>query len=162
MGGFVRGALWGFAALLVVAQFIRPARTNPVSAPGHALEDVVAVPPAVEAVLTRSCGDCHSDRTRWPWYSQVAPVSWFVINHVQEGRRHMNLSEWVPPGVNDPVQYTREKFHSACRQVQTRDMPLASYLLIHRDARLSPADVSAICSWADNVAARPTEEVSGR
>lgn len=97
MGGFVRGALWGFAALLVVAQFIRPARTNPVSAPGHALEDVVAVPPAVEAVLTRSCGDCHSDRTRWPWYSQVAPVSWFVINHVQEGRRHMNLSEWVPP-----------------------------------------------------------------
>jgi hypothetical protein len=162
MGGFVRGALWGFAALLVVAQFIRPPRTNPASAPGHALGDVVSVPPEVGAVLARSCADCHSDGTRWPWYSQVAPVSWFVVNHVQEGRRHMNLSEWVRPGVNDPVQYAREKFHSACRQVQTRDMPLSSYLLIHRDANLSPADVEAICSWADSVVARPKDEVPGR
>src|SRR5271154_3229821 len=125
MGGFVRGALWGLAALLVVAQFIPAARTNPVGTPGHTLQDVVSVPPAVEAVLTRSCADCHSDQTRWPWYSRVAPVSWFVVNHVQEGRRHLNMSEWVRPGVNDPVQYTREKFHSACRQVQTRDMPLS-------------------------------------
>src|SRR5580658_1204129 len=95
MEGFVRGALFGLAALLAVAQFIRPARTNPVSAPGRTLEDVVSVPPEVESVLARSCADCHSDRTRWPWYSGVAPVSWFVINHVQEGRRHMNMSEWV-------------------------------------------------------------------
>jgi hypothetical protein len=162
MGGFVRGAVWGLAALLVVAQFIRPARTNPVSVPGHALEDVVSVPPAVEAILTRSCADCHSDRTQWPWYSKVAPVSWFVINHVLEGRRHMNTSEWVRPGVNDPTQYAREKFHSACKQVQTGEMPLSSYLLIHRDARLSPADVEAICSWADSVMARPRDEVSRR
>ena len=156
MGVFVRSALWGLAALVIVAQFIPAARTNPPSTPGHALQDVVSVPPAVEAMLTRSCADCHSDDTRWPWYSRVAPVSWFVINHVQEGRRHLNISEWVRPGVNDPVQYTREKFHSACRQVQTRDMPLSSYLLIHRDARLSPADVEAICTWADNVSAAPS------
>jgi hypothetical protein len=162
MGGFLRGALWGVAALLVVAQFVRPARTNPVSTPGRALDDLVSVPPAVESVLTRSCADCHSDRTRWPWYSEVAPVSWFVVNHVQEGRRHMNMSEWARPGVSDPVQYTREKFHSVCRQVQTRDMPLSSYLLIHRDASLSPADVEALCSWADSVMARPSDEVSGR
>ena len=155
MGGFIRGALWGLAALLAVAQFIRPGRTNPTVVPGHTLEDVVSVPPAVEAVLTRSCADCHSDHTRWPWYSQVAPISWFLVNHVSEGRRHLNTSEWVRPGVGDPVQYTREKFPTACREVQKGDMPLFSYLLIHRDARLSPADIQAICGWADEVSARP-------
>lgn len=153
MGGFTRGALLGLLTLLVVAQFIRPARTNPVGVPGRALENVVSVPPQVESVLMRSCADCHSNNTRWPWYSQVAPVSWFLVNHVEEGRRHLNISEWMRPGVNDPAQYAREKFHSACREVQLGRMPLTSYLLIHRDAHLSPTDVAAICSWADDISA---------
>ena len=132
-----------------MAQFIRPRRTDPPIVPGHTLEDVVSVPPSVESVLTRSCDDCHSDRTRWPWYSEVAPVSWFVANHVLEGRRHLNFSEWVRPGVNNVTQYTGEKFHSACHEVRDGDMPLWSYLLIHRNAKLSPQDVQTICSWAD-------------
>jgi len=80
--------------LFVVAQFVGPAKTNPVSDPSVALESKLQVDPKVETILDRSCADCHSNRTRWPWYANVAPVSWFVIGHVNDGRRDLNLSEW--------------------------------------------------------------------
>jgi hypothetical protein len=147
MAEFLKGAAWGLAALLVLAQFLRPARSNPPVIPGHTLQDVVAVPPTVQTILTRACDDCHSDLTRWPWYSQVAPISWFLADHVHEGRRHLNVSEWVP-GIGNPATYTGERFRSACREVRSRDMPLWSYLLIHRNAYLSPDDIQTICSWA--------------
>ena len=79
---------------IVVAQFIRPAKTNPAADPSLAIESHVQVDPKVSAIIDRSCADCHSNRTRWPWYSQVAPVSWFVIDHVNEGRKELNFSEW--------------------------------------------------------------------
>ena len=79
---------------LVIAQFFGPAKTNPAT-------DAIAVNrissagnAAVAAILDRSCNDCHSNKTRWPWYSNVAPVSWFVIDHVNEGRENLNFSEW--------------------------------------------------------------------
>jgi hypothetical protein len=142
------GALGGFVVLAGVIQFFRPARTNPPETPGHALEDTVRVPLQVEAILTRSCDDCHSDRTIWPWYTNVAPISWFIVHHVNGGRRHLNFSEWIRPDVQDPVHYTQQKFQSACKEVQNGGMPLSSYLLIHRDARLSAEDVRTICQWA--------------
>jgi hypothetical protein len=148
MSGFLRDMLLGTLGLIVAIQFIRPARTNPPFDETRTLEAAITVPPAFAAVMARSCADCHSDDTRWPWYSQVAPVSWAVINHVDEGRRHMNFSEWLRPGVNDPVQYTRQKLHSACERVQTHNMPLWSYLLLHPAARLSPEDIKVVCDAA--------------
>jgi len=148
MQNFVRGVLIGFAALLVAIQFIRPPRTNPPVVSRYTLESAVIVPGAVEQVLARACADCHSDQTRWPWYSHVAPISWVVIDHVNSGRRHLNFSEWLRPSVKDPAQYTAEKFHAACRQMQTGDMPLFSYRLVHRDSRLSQHDIQTVCEWA--------------
>jgi hypothetical protein len=147
LAGFWRGALLGFVGLLLGIQAIRPIRTNPPVNPSHTLEATVPVPSHVQTILQRSCFDCHSDQTRWPWYSNVAPVSWFVIDHVDSGRRHANFSEWLRRDTKDPTQYTRERFEAICKQVQTHDMPLWSYLLIHRDAWLSPADIDAICRW---------------
>ena len=151
MGGFFRGVMLGVMGLLIAIQAIRPARTNPPVDEARTLGAAVAVPPAVDTIIARSCDDCHSDRTRWPWYSNVAPASWFVANHVEEGRRHMNFSEWLRPGIADPMQYTRQKFYSVCERVQDRDMPLFSYVLLHPRARLSPADVQALCAWADDL-----------
>jgi hypothetical protein len=126
---------------------IRPARTNFLVIPSQTLEAVVPVPPPVESILQRACYDCHSDLTRWPWYSNVAPVSWFVIDHVDSGRRHANFSEWLRPDTKDPAKYTRERFQAICKQVETRNMPLTSYLLVHRAARLSQSDIETICEW---------------
>jgi hypothetical protein len=145
--GFLRGALLGFFGLIVGIQLIRPARTNPPVNQSHTLEAVVFVPPQIESILQRGCYDCHSDRTRWPWYSNVAPVSWFVIDHVDSGRRHVNFSEWLRRDTKNPAEYTRERFQAICRQVQTGDMPLTSYLLLHRTAKLSQDDIETICQW---------------
>jgi hypothetical protein len=145
--GFLRGAALGFLALVIGIQLIRPARANPVVVPSRTLEAVVPVPPQVESILQRACYDCHSDLTTWPWYSNVAPVSWFVIDHVDSGRRHVNFSEWLRRDTKDPAQYTRERFQAICKQVETRNMPLTSYLLVHRAARLSQDDIEMICQW---------------
>ena len=147
MQGFWRGALLGFFGLVIGIQLIRPARTNPSVNQSHTLEAVAFVPPQVDSILQRACNDCHSDLTRWPWYSNVAPISWFVIDHVDEGRRHVNFSDWLRSNTKSPAEYTRERFQAMCKQVQTYDMPLTSYLLLHRAAKLSQADIDTICQW---------------
>lgn len=132
--------LVGFGA----AQFKRPQRISPSTEPTRSLQAITAVPPDVGAILERSCGDCHSNQTEWPWYSNVAPVSWFVSDHVNHGRRHLNFSEW---GSYD--QRKREKLLEAiCEWVEKDRMPLDSYALIHRDATLTPEDKQTLCDWA--------------
>ena len=147
MPEFFRGALLGFCGLVIGIQLIRPARTNPPIDPSHTLEAIVLVPPTVESILERSCNDCHSNKTLWPWYSDVAPVSWFVIDHVDSGRRQLNFSEWLRRDTKNPGEYTRERFQAICRQVETGNMPLTSYLLLHRAAKLSQDDTETICQW---------------
>jgi hypothetical protein len=154
MPRFVRRAMLGLCVLIVAIQFVRPARTNPPVIQANTIEAAMNVPPAVEQILTRACKDCHSNETRWPWYSNVAPVSWFVINHVNEGRRHLNFSEWQQPSVPIPPQFARRERPSACREVQSGDMPLFSYRLIHTDSRLSPDDIQTFCQWANSAIAK--------
>ena len=84
------GLVAGFALL----QFTNPPRTNPPVAPGHDLMATNAPPPQIAALLHAACYDCHSDETKWPWYSHIAPVSWLVAGDVKHGREHMNLSDW--------------------------------------------------------------------
>ena len=149
MQGFIRSFIFGLAVVLILIQFIQPARTNPAISPSRTLESAVAVPPDVEAILTRACQDCHSDLTVWPWYSKIAPISWYIVDHVNDGRRDLNFSEWLRPSVSDPMEYTRQKFHTACREIRLGHMPLYSYVLLHRQARLTPEDGDTICQWAN-------------
>lgn len=128
---------------LIGAQAVRPARTNPPLDDARTVERVEAVPAAAGAVLERACRDCHSNRTRWPWYSHVAPVSWFVIDHVNHGRSHLNFSEWSS---YEPAE-RRDLMKGICTQARDGTMPLASYTWMHWSARLSPADVHALCAW---------------
>jgi hypothetical protein len=134
------------AIAFVAAQFVRPARTNPAFASTQTIENIVNVPPDIHATLMRACGDCHSDQTVWPWYSHVAPTSWFVINHVNHGRRYINFSTWVRPG-KEP-QDSIDRLKVICREVQAGRMPLTSYTLIHWSAKLSADDVKRICIWS--------------
>jgi hypothetical protein len=148
--GLTQGIIAGVVALLLAMQLIRPARTNPPVEAAHTLEGTVAVPPAVTEILQRSCNDCHSDGTRWPWYSSVAPVSWLVVHDVNHGRQHLNFSRWLPPSGENPVQYTRENFQEACKSLQANQMPIPAYAVVHPQARLSQADVQTFCDWAEN------------
>src|SRR3954467_1302751 len=82
------------AIVLIGMQFFGPVKSNPAIDNRQTLQAHAQVSPEVNAILDRSCNDCHSNATRWPWYSNVAPVSWFVIDHVNDGRDNLNLSEW--------------------------------------------------------------------
>lgn len=131
-------------SLFAIAQFIRPARTNPTTDQQQALESRLQVDPKVEAILERSCADCHSNHTRWPWYSNVAPVSWFVIGHVNDGRRDLNLSEW---GKYDQRRQS-QRLDQMCGLAKAGVMPLSSYTPLHPGSKLTEADVKILCDWA--------------
>jgi hypothetical protein len=131
---------------LAGAQLVRPARTNP---PADA--PLVISDRAVESILRRSCYDCHSNQTRWPWYSNVAPASWLVVKDVNEGREEMNFSNW-----KDPKGELRAEI---CEKVREGEMPLAIYVPLHAEARLTAEDERTLCAWASRsaVGASPTE-----
>jgi len=134
-----------FVVVLAGIQLYRPARTNPVTNPADTLAATGRLTPEVSAIIDRSCRDCHSNETRWPWYSNIAPMSWGVIDHVNDGRRHMNFSRW---GTYDPED-AREFFVDMCALARKHDMPMPSYTWLHRDARLSDQDIATLCAWTE-------------
>ena len=133
---------WLVLAVVVAAaaQLFRPERTNP----PHNQE--IQASQEVADLLRRSCYDCHSNRTEWPWYSNVVPVSWFVARHVEKARADLNLTEWP---VFD-LEAQRFFLSNMKKQIKQEKMPLPSYLLVHRDAQLSTAERTTIMVWIDD------------
>lgn len=113
----------------------------------HTNPPVVAEPAwnsaATRALAERACFDCHSNETHWPWYSHVAPTSWLVQNHVDEGRRVLNFSEWNRPG---------SEADEAAEAVREREMPPRSYVLAHPDAKLTDAEREQLARGLDALA----------
>ncbi len=142
------GAL-SLGAFLIAAQFWQPDRTNPPVDPAAGIDRHVTVPADVAAILNRSCRDCHTNETRWPSYAYVSPLSWGVASHVWQGRDHLNFSEW---GDQD-AESMQDLLEAICEEVRDGAMPLPSYTVIHRSARLAPADVTRLCSWTDETIA---------
>lgn len=137
-------------ALLVIAQAVRPDMSLPNSDPAHAIDKAVAVPANVDAILKRSCYDCHSSKTRWPWYSKIAPSSWLLARDVKEGRKELSFSEFA---TYQPRRQYR-KLGDACDQVKQGDMPLWFYLPLHPAAKLSDADKQTLCTWMSQARAQ--------
>ena len=111
-----------FLALVLVLlgiQLLRPTRTNPPVDPQRELAAHSQLPPQVASALNRSCNDCHSYRTTWPWYSQIAPFSWVITDDVNQGRRHVNFSDW---GQYDPKR-ADHKLDQICEEVRGNWMP---------------------------------------
>ncbi len=104
------------------------------------------MPAEAKAVLERSCKDCHSDETSWPWYSYVAPVSWMVASDVQQARKAMNLSEWSSYSTKEKT----DKLEEICEQLTNGDMPDRKYTLVHRHARLTAKERELICQWSED------------
>lgn len=136
--------------LFAIAQFVRPAKTNPAIDQSLALESHVQIEPNVAAILDRSCADCHSNKTRWPWYANVAPVSWFVIDHVNHGHSHLNFSEWGSYDRDDQ----KHSLDEICGEVKSGAMPLSSYTPLHPGSKLNAEDVKTICDWTNQASGR--------
>jgi len=145
------------AILLVVLflgiQLMRPARSNPPVDESQTIEARTQMTPQVKAIFERSCNDCHSNKTVWPWYTNVAPISWWIVGHINEARQLMNLSEW---GKLDRDRQDR-KLRQICDEVTDGGMPLPSYLPMHPKAKLSEQDKKTLCDWT----AAEREQLSG-
>ena len=129
--------------VLVVIQIFQPARTNPTIDPKREIHANLTVDSAVASVFQRSCNDCHSHRTVWPWYSHVTPVSWLLVSDVNQGRKVLNFSDWA--GYRPEEQ--QKQLSQICKEVSEGEMPGLSYTLMHRHAKLSTDDVTTICGW---------------
>ena len=138
------------AVVCVLIQLVPMSGKNPPTT-----QDVEA-PPQVESILRRSCYDCHSNETRWPWYAHVAPLSWLVIRDVGRGRQHLNFSSW-DKYAGDPETAIR-KLRNIDKVMHNGSMPLWYYLPEHSMARLSDADRQVLEDWV--IESIETEEKS--
>ncbi len=143
MKKFLKIAAIVLAVAFVAIQFIRPDFTNPPINQAETLEASIQVPENVQTILKTSCNDCHTNATRYPWYSYVQPSGWFLADHIKDGRKHLNLSVWNTYEDNRK----KRKLSEICEQVETREMPLPSYLYIHWDAKLSDDQIKILCDW---------------
>ena len=124
--------------LLVAMQFVPITRINPRE------RSEASRPPEVPALLQRACYDCHSNETRWPWYSYIAPVSFLIARDVREGRRELNFSIWNQYNQGRKMR----KFKEIVEQLEKGNMPQWYYVLIHAEAKLSDGEREAIINWA--------------
>ena len=131
--------------IFVGLQFTNPPRTNP-----PVVNDLAATnpPPAeITALLRAACYDCHSHETKWPLYSRIAPSSWLVVSDVNEGREHLNFSDW--PTDPDRVAKKMDRINEV---LGYKEMPPKKYTLLHPEARLTEAQIKTLMDWSDTAA----------
>ena len=145
-----------FAVVLVVvfagAQFVRPARVNPPIDPTRTIQAHIGTTTELVSILNRSCGDCHSNATVWPWYTRVAPVSWVMARTVAEGRKAVNFSEWNAYSLNQQ----RALLAASCDDAAAGRMP-GPWTRLHPETRLSSQDIEAICAAGRQAEAHEAE-----
>ena len=144
-----RRILFIVVIILILIQFIRPARNVSTTASSSS-KDIAAlypVPDSVMNILKVSCYDCHSNHTIYPWYSNVQPVGWWLQKHVNDGKRHANYAEFGSYNVKRQAHVLGE----TVEQLKRSDMPLTSYLWIHKDSRLTDGQRQTLVLWADGL-----------
>jgi mono/diheme cytochrome c family protein len=105
--------------------------------------------PQTRELAQRACFDCHSNETKWPWYSNVAPISWLVQHDVDEGRHEMNFSEWDKP---------QHEAHEAAEVIEEGEMPMAIYLPLHPEAKLTPEETQQLIKGLEISVVKPSRE----
>lgn len=147
--------LMSAVACLLAAMAVSSVLTgkNPPVRPEQSLEASLRVPFPVKQMLDRACRDCHSNQTRWPWYSRVPPASWIMSSDVRRARQAMNFSEWSAVSQGNPAR-AAGMLLAACAGVRSGRMPLSGYRLLHPESRLSTPEIDTFCDWATSESKR--------
>ncbi len=140
--------------ILIVMQLFRIDKKNPPVIAENDFLTLSGASPDVQAIIKASCYDCHSNTSIYPWYSNVAPVSWWVKHHINEGREHLNFSEWG--------KYTAKKadhkLEECVEMIQEGEMPMSSYTLVHRESKLSEEQKLMLVNWFSSLRKPDTEK----
>lgn len=131
----------------VIIQFFRPAKNKSEGTSKNDISTLYTVPLDVQNILKTSCNDCHSNNTVYPWYAEIQPVSWWLNSHIEDGKKDLNFSEFATYRIRR--QY--KKLEEINELVKENEMPLDSYLWIHKDAKLSDQQKLTVANWVEAV-----------
>lgn len=143
----VKKILIGLLAILIVIQFIHPKRNQSNSLSENDISKTYALPAGVHEILVKKCYDCHSNNTQYPWYSYVQPVDWWLDSHVNEGKEHLDFSEFK----TYPEKRAKHKLEEVSEEITEGHMPLESYLWIHKEARVTAEELKVINDWIQSL-----------
>ncbi|MDG3581541.1 MULTISPECIES: heme-binding domain-containing protein [Galbibacter] len=140
----IRKIIFLLFVVLIIMQFFPPAENKSDTTPPTDLILATSPPKEVEAIITNACYDCHSNNTRYPWYANIEPVSYWMAAHIEEGREHLDFSQWE-------LYANKKKAHKLDEMIEAVTegwMPLKSYTWIHNDAKLTDEQAKTIAEWA--------------
>ena len=134
------------ALVLVVIQFIRPTQ-NLSANTAKDISTLYPMPSDVKLIVDKACADCHSNKTAYPWYASIQPVAFWLADHVNEGKREFNFNEFA----GYRIAKQNHKLEEVIEQIKEGEMPLYSYTLIHRDAKLTDAEKATLINWCQHI-----------
>jgi hypothetical protein len=139
--------LWVLVIAFIVIQFFRPTKNISTAEQTNSFFTAYQTPADVKSILDKACLDCHSNNTSYPWYANLQPVAWFLDRHVRDGKKELNFDEYT----NRNLRFQYHKMEEVVEQVEDGKMPLNSYIMIHRDAKLTDAEKQKLIDWANSV-----------
>ncbi|HYQ57197.1 MAG TPA: heme-binding domain-containing protein [Draconibacterium sp.] len=131
----------------IVLQFFQPEKNSTKAGSNHIFNQE-EVPEHIQTILTTSCFDCHSNNTNYLWYHHIAPVSWLINNHIEEGKSDLNFSEWEEMDVFDKITILEE----ICQETEQKKMPIESYQKMHPKSKLTEEQIAELCDWTTKLA----------
>ena len=139
----IRIGVMVLGGVLLVLQFFRIDKTNPAADPAQDYLALASPPAALSSTIKAACYDCHSHTTAYPWYTNIQPVAWWIKDHIEEGREHLNFSVWA----TYPPKKAAHKLEECFEVIESKEMPMKSYTWAHGNARLSAEERAAMASW---------------
>jgi len=133
--------------VFVVVQFVPTSLNQSDVIPPTDIMKTYDVPKQVEAIFKTSCYDCHSNNTNYPWYNKVQPMAWLLEDHINKGKEELDFSDFG----SYSKRRQKSKLKSIRSQIEDDEMPLSSYTLIHRDAKLSESDKVMVVEWVNKI-----------
>ncbi|MBO6792787.1 MAG: heme-binding domain-containing protein [Balneolaceae bacterium] len=134
---------FGLLAVLVILQFFQIDKTNPVSNPANDFMNIANPPEEVATILKTACYDCHSNNTRYPWYTNIQPVAWWIKDHIDHGRSELNFSEFGTYS----QRRADHKLEESAEYILSEEMPLPSFTWAHAEARLTDEERTFLADW---------------
>jgi Haem-binding domain len=132
--------------IFLVMQAFRPEK-NVSGQKNNAIATLYPVPDNVNQILVKACNDCHSNTTVYPWYAEIQPVAWWLDDHVKDGKKHLNFDEFATYRLAKQFHKLEEVFD----EVKGGEMPLESYTVVHRDAKLTTEEKNILLDWSTAV-----------
>lgn len=143
----VKKILGTLLILFIISQFFGPKQNNGDIATIEPFLEETNPPEDVKVILKETCYDCHSDFTRYPWYSRITPIDYWMAGHVKDGKKHFNVSTWSDAS----LKRRDHKFEELIEMVEIKEMPLPSYTWTHKEAKLSDEQIASVVAWAKGV-----------